>query len=88
VILNEHLGEKTNIAARLINLCEDPNNQCDCVVLREPDLRLSPAAAYQGKDFIEDPVKVRQSGKYTRLSGQIPKFVELLSEQLRFRQVL
>lgn len=85
-IFNEHLGEKTNIAARLINLCEDPENSCDAVVLREPDLRMP--SSYSGKDFMKDPIKTRASHKYTRLQSSIPKFCELVAEQLAQRKVL
>lgn len=53
VIVNEHLGEETNIAAKLIQLAEDPNNNCNIVQLRESELRLS--GNYSGKDYSEDP---------------------------------
>ena len=58
VILNEQLGEKTNIAAKLISLAEDKENSVNVVMIRESELRL---INYAGRDLSEDTQKAKSS---------------------------
>jgi hypothetical protein len=85
-ICNYTLGEKTNIAAKLTNMCEDPQNSCNVVVLREGELRLP--NSYMGKDYSEDHSKSRATGKYCRIQSSIAKFMELTEEAIEQRKVI
>lgn len=86
MIVNDHLGERTNIAAKLISLIENPQHNCNVIVLRESELRLP--SSYQGKDYSDDPAKTRPSAKYMRIQASISKFIELTHEAIEKRKVL